>query len=227
MKPLLLDQFGDASLRRLARQAGLRGNETLPRPVLEAGLATYLSLRPPRENENSDADADEARAPDLVPPALATETMARLLEQQGKGAAAARLRGRRAAPGPAPAVEPAGPDADDVGRVRVHVASAKLATVRYRVTEAGRRRAAAVLADAPADWALERVSVGANRDVVVEHPGLPGPAGELPWRIPPGTQALAVAVGLLDRGGRFVAVAYVGPVELEDAPALPGELTRR
>jgi hypothetical protein len=229
MKPLLLDQFGETSLRRLARQAGLRGAETLPRPVLEAGLATYLSLRPPRETEEADGDAEDPATPasDLVPPALATETMARLLEQQGKGAAAARLRGRREAPGPAPTGAPARPDADDVGHVRVRVASAKLATVRFRVTEAGRHRAATVLAGAPADWALERVSVGEGGGVLVEHPGLPGPDGELPWRLSPGIRALAVAVGLLDRGGRFAAVAYAGPVELEGSPAHPGAPARR
>jgi hypothetical protein len=227
MKPLLLDQFGEASLRRLARQSGLRGAETLPRPVLEAGLTTYLSLRPSREAADADADADAedpgAPAPDLVPPALATETMARLLEQQGKTAAAARLRGRREAPGPTSDTAPAGIDPDDVGHVRIRVASAKLATVRYRVTEAGRRRAEGALGPGPADWALERVSVTAAGAVTVEHPGLPGPTGELPWRLLPGTRAVAVALGLLARDGRFAAVAYTEPVDLPGTPGLPGE----
>jgi hypothetical protein len=218
MKTLLLDQFGEASLRRLARQVGLPGAESLSRDLLIVGLRAILAERPaPADEDESPDDGEGDGEPSAIPATLATETMARLLEQQGKVDAAARIR-RRRAPGPAPLEEPAPEDGQDPGHVSLVLGSRKLATVRYQVTEVGRRWAERLLdGPGPHDWVLARCRVSPGGDLDEEMIVLSSPAGELPWRLPPDTWGVAAAVGLRSATGTFVAVAHTAPIPLPGA----------
>lgn len=97
-----LERLGEAGLRRMARQVGLRGARHHDRSLLITGLAAYFARRPAGDEGDDEAYGEahgEARGePNLaaaeIPPALTTETMARLLESQGEAAHASALRAR-------------------------------------------------------------------------------------------------------------------------------------
>jgi hypothetical protein len=93
-----LEMLGEAGLRQMARRVGLRGARHHPRSLLITGLAAYFARRP-TDDRSDDGTDDESNAETSlsaaeIPPALATETMVRLLESQGKTAQALALRAR-------------------------------------------------------------------------------------------------------------------------------------
>jgi len=95
-----LQGLGESGLRQMARRVGLRGARHLDRSLLITGLAAYFARCPPGD-EADDVPADEldpglAAGATAFPPALNTETMARLLESQGQAAHASALRARLA-----------------------------------------------------------------------------------------------------------------------------------
>jgi len=101
-----LEMLGEAGLRQMARQVGLRGARHHHRSLLITGLAAYFARRPTDDQSEPETDdepyAETSLSATEIPPALATETMARLLESQGKTAQALALRARlRAGVGPA------------------------------------------------------------------------------------------------------------------------------
>jgi len=87
-----LQRLGEAALRQLAQRIGLRGALQHDRELLITGLAAYFARRPARPDEDDEPDEGPRTAD--IPPALATETMARLLEAQGKDLKADALRSR-------------------------------------------------------------------------------------------------------------------------------------
>jgi hypothetical protein len=93
-----LEMLGEAGLRQMARRVGLRGARHHHRSLLITGLAAYFARRP-AQDETDDGAQDEPDEESLlgatgIPPALATETMARLLETQGNKTQAVALRAR-------------------------------------------------------------------------------------------------------------------------------------
>lgn len=113
-----LQGLGEAGLRQMARRVGLRGARHLERSLLITGLAAYFARCPPDDEEDDEADdgpRDELDpgpgvGPAAFPPALNTETMARLLESQGQAAHASALRARLAH-GPSTVPTPSTPSA--------------------------------------------------------------------------------------------------------------------
>lgn len=93
MNRALLERLGPDALRRLARQIGLPGALHHPWQTLLVGLCAYYERCPPA-GEDDEAPLDEPPRPGELPPAMATETMARVLEAQGKARRAAALRKR-------------------------------------------------------------------------------------------------------------------------------------
>ncbi len=93
-----LEMLGEAGLRQMARQVGIRGARHHHRSLLITGLAAYFARRPTDDRSEPETDdepyAETSLSATEIPPALATETMARLLESQGKTAQALALRAR-------------------------------------------------------------------------------------------------------------------------------------
>ena len=121
-----LERLGADTLRRLARQIGLPGALHHPRQALLTGLCAYFERRAPAP-EDADEQAEEPARPEDLPPALATETMARVLEAQGKAREAAALRQRLARK--TPQRDPRDPD-----EVAIEHAGRHRVTIRYRLT---------------------------------------------------------------------------------------------
>ena len=114
-----LQRLNNASLRQLARRIGLRGAEAHERGALVTGLAAYFERVPPEPTQDPDEPAPDPSGIGL-PPALATPTMARLLEAQGKQREASALRAQLvASPAspPLPHQEAISLDASDPGRI--------------------------------------------------------------------------------------------------------------
>jgi hypothetical protein len=90
-----LERLGEAGLRQMARRLGLRGALHHDRALLITGLAAYFARRPALEEEpEEEPDLELPLGATEIPPALTTETMARLLESQGQAARASALRAR-------------------------------------------------------------------------------------------------------------------------------------
>ncbi len=91
MTPKQLDALGASALRNLARQVGLRGAAILDPDALRLGLRAYFA-RPAVTFADDDEPPLDFRLDETLPPALQTETMARVLEAQGRRDEAAALR---------------------------------------------------------------------------------------------------------------------------------------
>ncbi|MDY0001897.1 MAG: hypothetical protein RBU30_11425 [Polyangia bacterium] len=133
MKQDAIRKLGQGALLQLARQLGLRGAWVHDAETLRPALVTYLEEQPREGSEDQEADPDDAAggsrpggrrdqgaglAVDDLPPALKTETMARLLETQGKETEAQALRkGLRGNPlaGAAAASPPEAPPRESLG----------------------------------------------------------------------------------------------------------------
>jgi hypothetical protein len=121
-----LERLGAETLRRLARQIRLPGALHHSKQELITGLCAYFERRP-HSSEDDEEPGEGSERPGGLPPALATETMARVLEAQGKADEAATLRQRLARE----SGRRAPPEQDEVELV--HVGSERV-TVRYRLT---------------------------------------------------------------------------------------------
>lgn len=199
----ILDSLGEAALRQMARQVGLRGAMVLDVDLLRVGLRAYLSTRPEEEEEAAAevAEAEVAGGVDpavearrgggagaagvafeggrggveavdtALPPALRTETMARVLERQGRVDVAARVRasltGREPEASPSSAIvmrprvsaeAPLGENGrDSVGRkvaLWMERAAAGGLVLRYRVSGGPDRSDSADLPRLVLEWAL-------------------------------------------------------------------------
>jgi len=89
-----LERLGEAGLRHMAQRVGLRGARHHERSLLITGLAAYFARCPVNDEAGDEAGDEPNPSPAEIPPALTTETMARLLESQGEVAHASALRAR-------------------------------------------------------------------------------------------------------------------------------------
>lgn len=118
-----LERLGEAGLRQMARRLGLRGARQLERSLLITGLAAYFARCPsdePEPEDEAEVDADPVAGAAEFPPALTTETMARLLESQGKVAHATALRARLAS-GAAPVLATSAVHVERGEQDRIHL----------------------------------------------------------------------------------------------------------
>lgn len=238
----VLDSLGEAALRRMARQVGLRGASVLAPDLLRVGLGAYLSAQraaeaadpAPMETEGAPLDDDGAgggAAEAALPPALRTETMARVLEGQGRAVEAARVRAslegagasaRASSEGP-PGSEGAGASAratgersvrdaplsehgwDSLGRqvaVALERAAAGGLVVRYRISGGAAPSNGPDRPRVSLEWALFFSGGGTRTGRVALEKGVAGP-GDLAGELPLRRSAEAVAgvAALVERAG--------------------------
>ncbi len=101
-----LERLGEAGLRQVARRLGLRGARQHDRALLITGLTAYFARHTDLDDADLEPDDEADHETELhaaeIPPALTTETMARLLESQGQATRASALRARIAHATPPP-----------------------------------------------------------------------------------------------------------------------------
>ncbi len=191
-----LEMLGEAGLRQMARQVGLRGARHHHRSLLITGLAAYFARRPTDDQSEPETDdephAETSLSATEIPPALATETMARLLESQGKTAQALALRARLART----------PHQDAAPAVRMEQSTAHGIELVWEGAEGARRGLVVRLWTpdaAPTQWELPVTT----------------PQGRMRFDPPPNTTRMCAALGLLSPDG-FVPSARSAIIVLGD-----------